>query len=87
MKITIPEGKKHSEELKNFKEEMFKAIEEAEIILKTKKNKRTNSELDKARKKALEAIEKAMTEKGLQAQDLAENYRNYQEQINNLDKV
>jgi hypothetical protein len=94
MEITIPKGKNESEELKNFKEEMVKAIKETEIALKIREeNKRKqekesdiNSGLNRARTDAFKYIEKDMTEKGLKIQDLGQ-YSNYQEQINNLDKV
>src|SRR5438132_7722873 len=69
---------------------MLQAIKETTIILEVKKKKnkedRKNSGLSKARNKAFETIEKVMGGKKLKTQDLRE-YANYQEQINNLDKV
>jgi hypothetical protein len=90
-----------SEELKNFKEEMIIEIKETEIALKIREeNKkkeeedrekqnqedRVKSQLDKARTRAFEYIEKELNEKNLKIQDLGE-HANYQERINNLDKV
>ena len=90
MPITIKRKvKEESDELKEFKEKMFKAIKEVGVIIETKKkNKekaRTNSSLERDRTNAIETIERELRERGLQAQDLGE-YSNYQEQINNLDK-
>ncbi|MEG7978663.1 MAG: hypothetical protein NY202_01815 [Mollicutes bacterium UO1] len=90
MPITIKRKvKEESDELKKFKEEMFKAIKEVGIILenkeKTKKKARTDASLERDRANAIEAIERELREKGLKAQDLGE-YSNYQEQINSLDK-
>jgi len=92
MPITIiRKENEQSEELKIFKESMFKAINETAPILKArekaKREKMANSELDQARKKAIEAIERSISEKGLKIENLEEKYRNYQEQINNLEKV
>jgi len=95
MPITIIRGEKEeSEELKQFKEEMIKAVKETETALKIKeenqkrqeKENNANSGLNKARKDAFEYIEKDMAERGLKIQDLGK-YANYQAQLNNLDKV
>jgi len=90
MEITIPKGKDRSEELKNFKEEMVKAIKEVETILRTreenKKKSEEDSELNQARKDAFGYIEKEMNEKGLKVEDLGE-YSNYREEINSLGEV
>jgi len=90
MEITIPKGKDRSEELKNFKEEMTKAIKEAEIALRIKKEKKKKNEVDfelnQAREAAFGYIEKEMNEKGLKDQDLGE-YANYREKINSLGEV
>src|SRR3954447_9561625 len=101
MEITIPKGKQRSEELENFKKEMVKAIKETETALtireenkkkeredreKQNQQDRFKSQLDRGREDAFKYIEKEMNEKGLKIQDLGQ-YSNYQEQINNLDKV
>lgn len=90
MEITIPRGKDRSEELKNFKEQMVKAIKEAEVKLKIKEENKKKSEhdfeLNQARTAAFGYIEKGMNEKGLKDQDLGE-YANYQEKINSLGEV
>jgi len=90
MKITIPRGKDRSEELKKFKEEMVKAIKEAETVLKireeNKKKDENNFELNQARTVAFQEIEKSLNEKDLEVGDL-EKYSNYQERINSLGEV
>ena len=90
MEITIFKGKDRSEELKNFKEEIVKAIKEAEVTLKireeNKKKNENDSELNQARKDAFGYIEKEMNEKGLKIEDLGQ-YSNYQEKINSLGEV
>src|SRR2546423_374113 len=93
MEITIPKGKDRSEELKQFREEMIKAIKEAETVLenkeKEKQNKRkerSGSKIEREITSAIEEIERLMNEKGLKVQDLGE-YSNYQDQIDNLNKV
>jgi hypothetical protein len=91
MPITIiRREKEESEELKQFKEEMIKAIKEAEVTLRIKeKNKKKNeheSELNQARDAAFGYIEKKMNEKGLKVEDLGQ-YSNYQEKINSLGEV
>ncbi|RIA89976.1 hypothetical protein C1645_824045 [Glomus cerebriforme] len=87
MEITIPKGKDRSEELKNFKEEMVKAIKEVEIVLgvreENKKKSENDSELGQARMVAFQEIEKSMNERDLKAKDLGQ-YSNYQEKINSL---
>ncbi|CAG8597724.1 8136_t:CDS:2 [Diversispora eburnea] len=69
MEINIPKGKDRSEELKNFKEEMVKAIKESEVTLRmreeNKKKSENDSELNQARTVALQEIEKSMNERGL----------------------
>ncbi|RHZ35299.1 J domain-containing protein [endosymbiont GvMRE of Glomus versiforme] len=90
MEITIPKGKDRSEELKNFKEEMVKAIKEAEVNLKVreenKKKSENDSELNQARTAAFGYIKKEMNKKGLKVKDLGQ-YSNYQERINSLGEV
>jgi curved DNA-binding protein CbpA len=91
MPITIIRGEKEeSDELKQYKEEMIRAIKETEITLKireeNKKNDDISRKLSQARTKAFGYIEKDLNKKGLKDQDLGE-YANYQEQMNNLDKV
>ncbi|CAG8641407.1 38761_t:CDS:2 [Gigaspora margarita] len=90
MEITIPKGKDRSEELKNFKEEMTKAIKEAEVMLRireeNKKKSEDDSELNQARTVAFQEIEKSMNERGLKVKDLGQ-YSNYQERINSLGEV
>lgn len=88
--ITLKRGvKEESDELKKFKEEMFKAIKEVETIIETRKKdkekERAGSSLERDRVNAIEAIKRELRERELKAQDLGE-YSNYQEQINNLDK-
>jgi hypothetical protein len=90
MPITLKRKEKEkSDELKQFKEEMFKAIKEVGIILETKKkNKekaRVNSKIEEERTRAIAAIESLLEERGLKAESLGK-YSNYREQINNLDK-
>lgn len=67
MEITILKGKDRSEEMREFKEEMRRAIKEAEAVLKIKEEKKKrddhNSELDEARKAAFEYIEKKWMKK------------------------
>ena len=90
MEITISKGKDRSEELKKFKEEMVKAIKEAETVLKireeNKKKDENNFELNQARTVAFQEIEKSLNEKDLEVGDL-EKYSNYQERINSLGEV
>ena len=96
MPITIPRGKQRSKELENFREEMIKAIKEAEVALKIReeneKRNRENMErenkslLDQVKVDILEWIKKEMNKKGLTNQDLGE-YANYQERINSLNKI
>jgi hypothetical protein len=90
MEITIPKGKDRSEELKNFKEEMIKAIKEAEVTLRireeNKKKSENDSELNQARTVAFQEIEKSMSERDVKAKDLGQ-YSNYQEKINSLGEV
>src|SRR5688572_30062496 len=95
MPITIIKGvKEESDELKQYKEEMIKAIKETEIALqireenKKRKEKEddVNSELNRVRKDAFGYIEKDMNGKGLKSQDLGE-YANYKERINSLNEV
>src|SRR5271168_650786 len=90
MPITVKmKVKEESDELKAFKEEMFKAIKEVGVILenekKAKSKARTDASLDRDRVNAIDAIERELREKGLKAQDLGE-YSNYKEQIDSLDK-
>ncbi|CAG8767197.1 14496_t:CDS:2, partial [Cetraspora pellucida] len=90
MEITIPKSKDRSEELKNFKEEMVKAIKEAEVMLRIReeneKKNENNSELEQARTVAFQEIEKSMNERGLKVKDLGQ-YSNYQERISSLGEV
>ena len=90
MEITIPKGKDRSEELKNFKEEMIKAIKEVETTLRireeNKKKSEDDFELNQTRTVAFQEIEKSMNEKGLKMEDLGQ-YSNYQERINSLGEV
>jgi len=90
MEITISKGKDRSEELKKFKEEMIKAIKEAEVTLgikeENKKKSEEDSELNQARKDAFGYIEKEMNEKDLKDEDLGQ-YSNYREIINGLGEV
>jgi len=90
MEITISKGKDRSEELKSFKEEIVKAIKEAEVTLRikeeNKKKSEEDSELNQARKDAFRYIEKEMNEKDLKVENLGQ-YSNYQERINSLDEV
>src|SRR6266487_4053434 len=101
MPITIPKGKQRSEELKNFKEEVVKAIKEAETALKIREENekkdrenrerqnqgdRVSSQLNQVRTDAFGYIEREMTEKGLKNGDLGK-YADYKDKINNLDKV
>ena len=94
MEITISGNKDRSDELKNFKEEMVKAIKEAETALKIReenekrreKEDGVNSGLNRARTDAFRYIEKEINEKGLKIQDLGQ-YSNYKGRINNLNKV
>jgi curved DNA-binding protein CbpA len=86
-----------SKELKQFKEEMIKAIKETENKKKTKnqaeeqewkkwEEKRAASRIEEEKTCAIERIESLMTKKGLQDQDLGE-YSNYKEKLNELDKI
>ncbi|CAI2194963.1 3106_t:CDS:2, partial [Funneliformis geosporum] len=90
MEINIPKGKDRSEELKSFKEEMIKAIKEAETTLRireeNKKKSEDDSELNQTRTVAFQEIEKLMNERGLKIKDLGQ-YSNYQERINKLGEV
>ncbi|CAG8593389.1 995_t:CDS:2, partial [Cetraspora pellucida] len=51
-----------------------------------KKEQRETSEIEKEIASIIEKVERLMSEKGLQAQDLGE-YSNYKEKINELDKI
>ena len=81
MPITlIKKQKEHSEELREFKEEMSRAIKEAETVLINKekdkekqKKQRAGSRVEREIANSIEEIERLMTEKGLQAQDLGEH--------------
>lgn len=91
MEITIPKGKESSKELRNFKEEMIRAIKEVENKLGTtdqgsRKRNWTNDRIGREKKGAVEMIEELMAEKNLKAQDLGE-YSNYQGQIDSLNKT
>jgi len=91
MEITIPKGKERSEELREFKEEMIRAIKEAETNLenseKSKKKGNTSDKVEREKTSAIKDIENLIVERGLKVEDLDENCFNYKEQINNLDKV
>jgi len=80
-----------SEELKNFKAQMIKAIEETRIILQNKQRTEEKEEIDsrikKARAEEIGEIEELLKRKGIKVQDLEEEYRNYREQINNLNEL
>jgi len=69
-------------ELDKFKETMINAIRKRKEEWKTGIN---NPYFDKTKTSAIEAIEEAMKEKGLKAEDLGE-YSSYREQINSLDR-
>ena len=69
-------------ELDKFKETMINAIRKRKEEWKAGIN---NPYFDKTKIRAIEAIEEAIKEKGLKAEDLGE-YSNYREQINNLDR-
>ncbi|CAG8660371.1 13911_t:CDS:2 [Ambispora leptoticha] len=88
--FTLPRGEDRSEELKNFKEEMIKAIKETEVTLRIRKeNKKrgeVDSELNQARTVAFQEIEKSINEKDLKVEDLRQ-YANYQERINSSGEV
>lgn len=83
MEITIPDGKISSERLDSFEKIMSKEIEKTMELYRNGVN---NPEVDRARKIAVEDIEKVITEKGLKEQDLGK-YSNYWEHINSLNKV
>lgn len=91
MEITIPKGKERSEELREFKEKMIRAIKEAESSLEVnqnnKKKDKTNDKVEREKAGAIKEIENLITERGLKFEDLDEECFNYKEQINNLDKV
>src|SRR6185312_2889724 len=77
MEINIPKGKERSEELKQFREEMNRAIKEAETVLINKekdkenqKKQRAGSRVEREIASSIEEIERLMSEKGLQAQDI-----------------
>jgi curved DNA-binding protein CbpA len=90
MPITIKRKvKEESDELKEFKEKMLKAIKEVGVILenkeKAKKKARTDASLERDRANAIDAIERELRERNLKTQDLGE-WSNYKEQIDSLDK-
>jgi len=91
MPITLEKRgeKTESEELKQFREQMIKAIQEVAIILDKKKkaeNKaRSDFWINKAKKTSIKIIEKWITNKDLTSQDLGE-YSDYKDKINSLDK-
>jgi len=93
MEINIPKGKERSEELKQFREEMNRAIKEAETVLINKekdkenqKKQRAGSRVEREIASSIEEIERLMSEKGLQAQDLG-GHSDYKEKLNELDKI
>ncbi|CAG8736122.1 22821_t:CDS:2, partial [Racocetra persica] len=67
-----------------FKEKMIAAIRKRSEELKAGINVPA---IDKARNTAINSIEKELTNRNLKVEDLAEEHRNYREQINNLTKV
>jgi len=90
MEITILKDKEYSEELRKFKEEMIRAIKEAEVNLEAQqKNKgkdKTNDEIELERANSIKIIERKLEKKrGLKVKDLGE-YSNYQDQIDNLNE-
>jgi curved DNA-binding protein CbpA len=101
MLINFDEEKEESKELKQFKEEMIKAIkkrreekEEEEEKRRKKKEEvknqaekeKKNASINKVRATAIQDIEETLTKKGIKSEELNEKYRNYQDQINNLNK-
>ena len=73
-------------ELNEFKEKMIKAIKEKGVQLKAEKTAKANSDLERAKLKSIEIIEKELKDKGLKIEDLEEKYHNYKEEINSLTK-
>jgi len=85
--------KEHSEELKAFKEEMIKAIKEAEDKKQAeekdrenKKKQRAASRIQEERKHKIKEIEDLITKKEIKVEELGK-YSNFKEQINNLNKI
>lgn len=76
-------------ELNEFKEKMIKAIREKGAQLKAEKIAKANSDLEKAKLKAIETIEKELEDRGLKIEGLEKEYHNYEEYrsyINSLSK-
>lgn len=83
-----PRGKAgiDTSELDNFRDKMLLAVKEAKERYEAGAGV-NNSELEQAKMSAIETIERSLKNKNLTSEDLEEKYRNYQEQINSLDKV
>lgn len=73
-------------ELNEFKEKMIRAIRERGVQLKAEKEAKANSDLERAKLKSIEVIEKELKDRGLKIEDLEEEYHNYKEEINSLTK-
>ena len=91
MKMEIkssPRGKAgiDESELNKFRDQMLEAVKNAKELYEATA-KTNNPELEQARMSAIEIIERELKNKNLKVEDLEEKYRNYQEQINSLDKV
>src|SRR3954454_6763213 len=65
---------------------MIKAIRERGVQLKAEKIAKANSDLEKAKLKAIQKIEKELKDRELKIEDLEEEYHDYEEVINGLSK-
>lgn len=91
MKMEIkssPRGKAgiNTSELDNFRDKMLDAVKKVKELYEAGAGA-NNPELEQARVNAVEVIERELKNKNLTTKDLEEKYRNYQEQINSLEKV
>ncbi|CAG8653624.1 7614_t:CDS:1, partial [Paraglomus brasilianum] len=73
-------------ELNKFRDQMLEAVKNSKELYETT-SKANNPEVEQAKTSAIEIIERELKKKNLKVEDLEERYRNYQEQINSLDKV
>ena len=73
-------------ELNRFRDQMLEAVKRAKELYEATA-KVNNPEVEQAKASAIEIIERELKNKNLKVEDLEERYRNYQEQINSLDKV
>jgi len=74
MPITVSKSKERSNELRNFKEEMIRAIKETETFLenkqKNKEKERNDSKINQERLRAIEVIRRKISEKSLRIENL-----------------